>query len=152
MKFTAPKRKRPRPYPEETPSGFGPRSSPISSATKLESDQGPKLEAAVLSTEKNAGLTIDNGGDSTNMQDQDLMMEVPSALVVNNGIPSDAKQSMVEESSAGIRNGMVVRAKVEEASSSSPKLESLQNQNHDRVQSSTTTSTKPSVSIKLFPS
>uniref|UniRef100_A0A803N0Z6 Time for coffee n=1 Tax=Chenopodium quinoa TaxID=63459 RepID=A0A803N0Z6_CHEQI len=146
----APKRKRPRPYPEDIPTGFGPRSSPISSTPKPESDQAPKLEAASSSMDKNnIGSAIENGGDSTNLQD--LTAETPlssSAEAVNNGILSDAKQGMVEESSTGIRNGMMVRAaKVEEASSSSPKLESPHTQNHDRVESSTTNSTKPNSSF-----
>ncbi|XP_057546212.1 protein TIME FOR COFFEE isoform X3 [Amaranthus tricolor] len=135
----APKRKRPRPYPEEIPGGLGPRSSPVSSAAKAEVDQASKPEVASPNTEKNLGSTIQNGGDLANSQEH-TAETIPSAVGNTSVIQSDTKPNLVEESK-GIRNG-VVRAKVEEASST-PKLESAQN--HDRVESSTT-STKPTSS------
>lgn len=110
----------------------------------MDSDHAPKLEVVSPSTEKNAGSGIDSGVELVNSQD--LPVEAAPSSSANNVIQSDAKQGLVEESAVGIRIGMM-RAKVEEASSS-PKLESPKN--HDRVES-TTTSTKPSVSIKLFP-
>ncbi|CAO2821841.1 unnamed protein product, partial [Amaranthus hypochondriacus] len=134
-----PKRKRPRPYPEEVPGGLGPQSSPVSSTAKAELNQAPNLEVASLNTEKNLGSIIENGVYLVNSQEHTAEI-IPSAVGNTSVIQSNTKPNLVEESE-GFRNG-VVRAQVEETSST-PKLESAQN--HDRDESSTT-ATKPNSS------
>ncbi|XP_057546215.1 protein TIME FOR COFFEE-like isoform X2 [Amaranthus tricolor] len=134
-----PKRKRPRPYPEEIPGGLGPQSSPVSSTAKAELNEAPNLEVASLNTEKNLGSTIENGVNLVNSQEHTAEI-IPSAVGNTSVTQSNTKPNLVEESEE-IRYG-VVRAQVEETSLT-PKLESAQN--HDRVESSTT-STKPNSS------
>ena len=122
---------------------MGPQSSPVSSTAKAELNEAPNLEVASLNTEKNLGSTIENGVNLVNSQEHTAEI-IPSAVGNTSVTQSNTKPNLVEESEE-IRYG-VVRAQVEETSLT-PKLESAQN--HDRVESSTT-STKPSVSIKLF--
>ncbi|KAL9232860.1 hypothetical protein vseg_007923 [Gypsophila vaccaria] len=117
---TAPKRKRPRQSSDENPvPTAGPRASPVSAV--------PKQEVPSMNTEKNEGSA-------------GLSSEPTPPPVSNNGILSD---KFVRESGEA-RNGVVrTTTKVEEASSSSPKLAS--SQINDRVQLSSTSS-KPNSS------
>lgn len=144
----APKRKRPRPYPDENPAGFGARSRPISPTPKMEADQALKVEAPT--SEKNlVGSAMENGdvansndptSDSTpplTAADGAVQDAKPPVVMVANGTVADAK-----EDSGGKDGVVVMRAKVEEASSS-PKMES---QDQNRVES-TSTSTKPKSAV-----
>lgn len=143
----APKRKRPRPYPDENPVGFGARSRPISPTPKMEADQALKMEAPT--SEKNlVGSAMENGdvansndptSDSTppvTAADGAVQDAKPPVVLVANGTVADAKED------SGGKDGVVMRAKVEEASSS-PKMES---QDQNRVES-TSTSTKPKSAV-----
>lgn len=66
FKSAAPKRKRPRPvkYEDENPSIFTVQSSPISSTTKLLSDQPAETETSSPNLEKNPASAGENGGVS----------------------------------------------------------------------------------------
>ena len=146
MNLPAPKRKRPRPYLDENPAALGARSRPISPTPKAEANQALKVEAPT--TEKTLVVSALENGDLANSNDpaSDSAPPVaaancavqdakPPVVLVANGITEDGREE------SGGRDSAVVRAKVEEVSSS-PKMDS---QNQTRVES-TSTSTKPSVS------
>ncbi|MED6217159.1 hypothetical protein PIB30_015057 [Stylosanthes scabra] len=137
----APKRKKPRPVkPEdENPSIFGPRSSPISSAMKPESEQPSKNETCSLNSEKN-----NTGSAPENLENQQPVGPMPEPIKPEGNVLSDSKL-LVEEPEKP--KDAVLSSKEVMAAPQSPKKESAALQQvDDNREDVKTTKANPTIS------